>query len=133
MFERVQKEVEKARPMSCLRHKAADDKQEGYPTVQAHRQWVKIDLSDIRDIEGWKEYVKIFTETEKIITLESLNNLENTLPAAHFLRVHKSFIIAKDRVQRMDADELLLAGNARVPVARARKREVTEVLFKGVE
>lgn len=132
-FERFQQSLEKARALLGLRHDAAVDKPEGYLTVKADRQWVKIALADIRYIEGWKEYVKIFTETEKIITLESLNNLENTLPAAHFLRVHKSFIIAKDRVQRMDADELLLAGNTRVPVARARKREVTEVLFKGAE
>lgn len=130
-FERFQQALEKARTLLQLRHTAAGDKPDGYLTVKADRQWVKIALADIRYIEGWKEYVKIFTETGKVITLESLNNLENTLPAAHFLRVHKSFIIAKDRVNRMDGDDLLLAGDTRVPVARARKREVTEVLFKG--
>lgn len=103
----------------------------GYLTVKADRQWVKIALADIRYIEGWKEYVKIFTGSGKIVTLESLNNLEQTLPAGYFLRVHKSFIVAKKQVQRMDGDALVLTGvDARIPVARARKREVIEVLFK---
>lgn len=128
-FERFTHAVEKARAMFRLRDAAAAGKPGGHLSVKAERQWVKIALADIRYIEGWKEYVKIFTENEKIITLESLNNLENTLPAEHFLRVHKSFIIAKDRVRRLDGDALVLDGEARIRVARARKRAVTEALF----
>ncbi len=75
-------------------------------------------------------YVKIFVENEKVVTLESLNNLEATLPAEHFLRVHKSFIVAKNRVQKMDGEALVLIGNVRIPVARARKKEVVDILFK---
>lgn len=129
-FERFQQALEKARTMLGLLWGETADKPEGYLTVKADRQWVKIAFSDIRYVEGWKEYVKIFTEREKVITLESLNHLESTLPATHFLRIHKSFIIAKDRVHRMDGDELVLAGEIRVPVARARKREVTDMLFR---
>lgn len=129
-FERFTHSIEKA--LVLLRQKAAGavEQAEGYLTVKADRQWVKIPIADIRYIEGWKEYVKIFVEKEKIITLESLSNLENTLPAEHFLRVHKSFIVAKNRVQKLDGEMLLLAGNARIPVARARKKEVVETLFK---
>ena len=53
------------------------------------------------------------------------------MPAEHFLRVHKSFIVAQNRVLQMDGDALVLSGETRVPVARARKKEVTETLFKG--
>ena len=130
-FERFQQAVEKARALLRQRDAASADKPDGCLTVKADRQWVKIAFADIRYIEGWKEYVKIFTENEKVVTLESLNNLENTLPAEHFLRVHKSFIVAKSRVQKMDGDALVLSGDARVPVARARKKEVVETLFKG--
>lgn len=126
-YERFTQAVNKAKDALGRRKPAEPD---GYLTVKADRQWVKIAMADIRYIEGWKEYVKIFTGTGKIVTLESLNNLENTLPASHFLRVHKSFIIAKNMVERMESDELVLAGAVRVPVARARKREVIETLFR---
>jgi len=129
-FERFTQAVNKAKAMLESSQKGAGSAT-GQLTVKADRRWVKIPFGEICYIEGWKEYVKIFTDHEKVVTLESLNNLEATLPAQHFLRVHKSFIVAKDRVQQMDGDELVLIGHARVPVARARKREVMEALFGG--
>jgi len=102
----------------------------GHLTVKSDRKWIKITLQDIRYIEGWKEYVKIFTRHEKIITLEGMNNLETMLPAEHFLRVHKSYIVAQSAILRMEGSELVLTGNVKIPVARARKKEVTEILFK---
>jgi len=128
-FARFEQSIQKARDQIRLREAGTSNMPEGNLVVKADRKWVKIPFGEIRYVEGWKEYVKIFTDTEKIVTLESLNNLEKTLPATHFLRVHKSFIVAKDRVQKMDGEDLLL-GPARIPVARARKKEVVEVLFK---
>ncbi len=130
-FERFTHAVEKAFVLLRQREAIASSQPDGHLTVKADRQWVKIPIADIRYIEGWKEYVKIFVENEKVVTLESLNNLEATLPAEHFLRVHKSFIVAKNRVQKMDGEALVLIGNARVPVARARKKEVVAELFGG--
>ncbi len=130
-FERFRHAVEKAFVLLRQREAIASSQPDGHLTVKADRQWVKIPIADIRYIEGWKEYVKIFVENEKVVTLESLNNLEATLPAEHFLRVHKSFIVAKNRVQKMDGEALVLIGNARVPVARARKKEVVAELFGG--
>lgn len=127
-FERFTHAVEKAKNALGLRQLEMGIT--GHLTVKADRQWVKIAFANIRYIEGWKEYVKIFTDNEKVVTLESLNNLESTLPAGHFLRVHKSFIVANNRVQKMDGDELVLTSETRIPVARARKKEVVEVLFR---
>ena len=127
-FERFTQAVNKA---LAVLGRQAPPALEGHLTVKADRQWIKVALSDIRYIEGWKEYVKIYTDGEKIITLESLNNLENTLPAGFFLRVHKSFIVSTGKVERLDGEDLVLSGAARVPVARARKKEVVGVLFGG--
>ena len=125
-FERFEHAVQKAREILSLRRAPAGPA--GHLTVKADRKWIKIPLDEIQYIEGWKEYVKIFTVQDKIITLERLNNLEKMLPPAYFLRVHKSYIVCRDRVQQLDGDELLI-GQARIPVARARKRAVVEALF----
>ena len=130
-FERFSHAVEKAMVLLRQRADGATSQPDGYLTVKADRQWVKIPVAEISYIEGWKEYVKIYVENEKIVTLESLNNLESTLPPEHFLRVHKSFIVAKNRVQKMDGESLVLIGETRVPVARARKKEVVAALFGG--
>ena len=128
-FERFTQAVDKALTLLRQQQSGLTGKPEGFLTVKADRKWVKIAFADIRYIEGWKEYVKIFTGTEKVITLESLNNLENLLPDTHFLRVHKSFIVAKDRVQKLDGEVLILENGTRIPVARARKKEVLTDLF----
>lgn len=128
-FERFTHAVEKAMVLLRQRENNNSTQPDGHLTVKADRQWVKIPIAEIRYIEGWKEYVKIYVDNEKVVTLESLNNLESTLPAEHFIRVHKSFIVAKNRVQKMDGEMLVLTGNARIPVARARKKEVVAELF----
>lgn len=128
-FERFNQALEKARALLRQRRPETPGKPEGSLQIKVDRRFVKLDFSEIRYVEGWKEYVKIFTATDKFITLESLNKLENTLPAEHFIRVHKSFIVAKDQVRQMDGDDLILAGDVRVPVARARKQQVKASLF----
>ena len=55
---------------------------------------VKVNFSDILYIEGLKDYVCIYTPDQKIVTLQTMKSLENTLPAEKFIRVHNSFIIA---------------------------------------
>lgn len=125
-FERFEHAVQKARDILSLRR--APDSPAGSLTVKADRKWIKIPYDEIQYIEGWKEYVKIFTDRNKVITLERLNNLEKILPPAHFIRVHKSYIVSRGRVQQLDGDALLI-GQARIPVARSRKRAVVEALF----
>lgn len=131
-FERFRHAVAKAREMMLTRQgnpAAAAARPEGFLQIKADRRHIKIPLEEILYVEGWKEYVKIFTEKERFVTLESLSRLEAVLPAAHFLRVHKSFIVARARALRLEGDELLL-GQARIPVARARKKAVVEALFE---
>lgn len=128
-YERFCHAVDKARVILAQRLKDAPEAPQGTLVVKADRNWVKIPYADIRYIEGWKEYVKIFAGKDKVVTLESLNNLESTLPAGHFLRVHKSYIVAVNQVSKLDADDLVLLDGTRVPVARARKKEVVAALF----
>jgi DNA-binding LytR/AlgR family response regulator len=128
-YERFEQAVHKARQWLHAKSGQIDEALEGALVIKADRKWIKIPFSDILYVEGWKEYVKIYTTTEKIITLERLNHLESTLPSSHFMRVHKSFIVAQHRVQKMDGDDLIL-GAARIPVARARKKEVIDAFFK---
>lgn len=62
--------------------------------VKSEGKLVKVRYDDILYIEGLKEYVSIYTsDKQRIITLQSIKNLENTLPSTQFMRIHKSYII----------------------------------------
>ena len=124
-FERFERALAKAREV--LQHRKNADHPSGHLMVRADRRLVKVPYRSIRYIEGWKEYLKIHTESTVIITLESLSKLEQELPETHFLRVHKSFIVGTMYVDQLEGDHLHI-GADRIPVARARKQQVKSQL-----
>jgi DNA-binding LytR/AlgR family response regulator len=124
-YERFLQAVQKAK--TALHTQPAEA--EGSLSIKADRQWHRIPYADILYIEGWKEYVKIYTPFQKIITLAGLTKLEEELPSSFFLRVHKSYIVGKQHVRGFDGEALTI-GEVKVPVARARKKAVEEALFK---
>lgn len=78
----------------------ADDQ---YLFLKVEYQWVRIALDEILYIEALKDYVKVHLKnTEKgMLSLISLKDLEEKLPAKNFMRVHRSFIIALDKITAM--------------------------------
>lgn len=68
----------------------------------------KIDLADILYIESLRDYIAIHTEKEKIMSLESLRNMEETLPANNFIRIHKSYIINKNKIEFLERGKVVI-------------------------
>jgi DNA-binding LytR/AlgR family response regulator len=95
--------------------------------VRADGRMVKIMLADILFVEGWKQYVKIYTTQKHVLTLESMKNMEENLPAGNFIRVHKSYIAAVSKVDSSATDELQLAGY-KIPVGKTYRDAVKRLL-----
>ncbi|MBL7813583.1 MAG: response regulator transcription factor [Saprospiraceae bacterium] len=90
----------------------------------------KIFFNDIQYVEGLKEYVKVVCSSRSYVILESMKNLEdNLLPSTDFMRVHKSYIVAKKRVQTLEGNQLDVGGKIKIPISRERKDEVVKTLF----
>ncbi|HMP87448.1 MAG TPA: LytTR family DNA-binding domain-containing protein [Lacibacter sp.] len=70
---------------------------------------MRINLSEILYIEGSRNYVKIVTETRPLLVLITLKRMENLLPPAQFVRVHKSYIVSLNHVLAFDSDEVDVA------------------------
>ncbi len=99
---------------------AADAFEQAYHFFRVDREQQKVWLRDILYIEGLGDYVKVFTPAGPIVTYERLSYLEEKLPEEHFLRVHKSYIIAIDKVQSFSGSVVKIAGK-RIPVGRMFK------------
>ncbi len=129
-FQATQKAIEviyykKSADTVSVTEKALPDQ---FVSIKADGKIYKIALSEILYIEGLKEYVKIVTETKTYITLETFKNLEMILPSPQFLRVHKSFMVAKEKVRAMDGN-LLEVGKTTIPISRERKEELVQLIF----
>ncbi|MCP4442164.1 MAG: response regulator transcription factor [Aureispira sp.] len=89
----------------------------------------KVYFNDIIYIEGLREYVRIVCEGgKKFVILESLKKLENSLPEGKFLRVHKSYIVAKEKVGALDGN-MLEIGKERLPISRGKRDWIIEQIF----
>jgi DNA-binding LytR/AlgR family response regulator len=83
--------------------------------VKTEHKIQKIELDDILYIEGLKDYISIFTKTERVITLQNMKKMEETLPRGEFIRVHKSYIIAVDKIESIERSRISIGGKT-IPV-----------------
>ena len=97
--------------------------------LRAERKMVKILFNDILFIESLKDYIKIVTINKTIITRQSISSLEEMLPKNDFLRIHRSFIVALNRVDAFCGDTVFVAKNE-LPIGRLFKHEANKQLNK---
>ena len=89
-----------------------------YLFLKVEYQLVRIAYKDILYIEGLKDYVKVYRQTEPekpLLSLTSLKALEDKLPPNQFMRVHRSFIVALDRINAVTRNSVQI-GSAMIPV-----------------
>ena len=88
---------------------------------------VKIYLDEILYIESLREYVRITAQGNTIMTKFPLNELEDLFASNHFIRVHRSFIVSKERITAFSATEVEING-IQIPIGRTYKEFVLSVL-----
>ena len=93
--------------------------------VKSEYKQVKIDLNDVLYIEGLKDYVKIWLKNlpKPILTIMSLKSLESQLPPAKFMRVHRSYIIAFDKIKVVERGQVLMHNDVHVKIADQYKEK----------
>jgi two-component system, LytTR family, response regulator len=89
----------------------------------------KINVNDILYIQGMKDYQMIVTNHEKIMTLQSFHEIENVLPAPAFVRIHKSYIIALNKIESIERNRIKIAGQL-LPIGDTYKDQFYDILHK---
>ena len=81
-------------------------------------------FDDIDYVESLRNYAAFYRGTEKTMALFSMKELEETLPASKFVRVHKSFLVAIKKIKAMEGGEIVIKStNARIPLSPNYKEE----------
>ncbi len=97
--------------------------------LRADRKMVKILFCDILYVESLKDYLKIVTVNKTIITRHSISSLEEMLPKKSFLRIHRSYIVALDKIDSFNGETIDIAKNE-LPIGRLFKHDVSNQLGK---
>jgi DNA-binding LytR/AlgR family response regulator len=131
-FERFLKAVNKVMNVSLANHNIGQKETSPPPNGQfiyfrADRKMYKVALDDIVYVESMKDYIKVVTKEKTIITKQSLSSLEESLPPELFVRIHRSYIVAINKIHSYTS-ELVAIGKEELPVSRMYKYEVDKVL-----
>jgi DNA-binding LytR/AlgR family response regulator len=118
-FDRFLKATQKAVARSVARvgeppATAAAGNREEFLFVRTEGMLQKVRLADICYVEGEKNYVSIHTDEYRVTTLLNMKDLEEQLPKDRFIRVHKSFIVAVDKITAIDKEHILVSKSSRI-------------------
>lgn len=99
--------------------------QQGRPAIyfNVNKKKVKLFLDEILYIESLKEYIRIFTKNKTILTRFALGEIETLLAENNFLRIHRSFVVARDKIEAFSATDVEVGGK-QLPIGRSYKDAV---------
>lgn len=131
-FDRFLKAVNKAYQQTAIRNMqerstGEPEKKDSFVYFRADRKMIKVMLSHILYIESMKDYVKVVTDNETIITKQSISSVEAMLPEQKFIRTHRSYIVSVAAIHSFTS-ELINVGKAEIPIGKLYRQQVLKTL-----
>lgn len=126
-FERFLKAVNKA--LEKLNTQHSDENKAAYIFLKADKKIHKIDLDSIHFIEAIGDYMKVVTDSGQLIINETMKKLQEELPAKSFIRVHKSFIISRNRIKYIEGNYVQVEDKS-IPIGATYRNDVLANLDK---
>lgn len=97
--------------------KKSEDYDKLFIFLKVDKKLVKIKFKEILFIESLKDYIKVHTETNNFVVHKSLTSISDELPKEKFLRVHRSYTIALDKVSTLEGNSVEI-NTKRIPIGR---------------
>ena len=129
-FQRFTKAISKVMEQFALKlNVTSSSENSSFMFIKTEYRLERVDFESILFIEGMKDYLRIVCTTRKIMTLQSFAQIEKMLPSRGFCRVHKSFIVAIDKIESIERGVIKIGGQ-RIPVSNTYKDDFFN-LIKG--
>jgi DNA-binding LytR/AlgR family response regulator len=95
--------------------------------IKSNLKKLKIYTNKIKWIEAYGDYVKVVTEEDRNLVLSTMKSFEKDLSKEKFIRVHKSYIINIDKVERFNS-KFAEIGVTKIPLSRNKKEDLIKAL-----
>ncbi len=103
-----------------------------YFFVKANRKIVKVVFADLLFVESYGEYVKLYTTDDVLLALQTTSVMEQKLPEAHFVRIHRSHIINLNHINEVDGNQVTLGRHTLTISKRMRDAFMQKLQQKGM-
>ncbi len=120
----------KAMKWADLRRRADEnDNRRKYMIVKSEYKLVQIPMESIIYVEGLKDYIKIYLDNEAspVMTLMNMKTVESYLPAADFMRVHRSYIVNIKKIKVIERNHIIIGGRS-IPVSESYRKAFGEYI-----
>lgn len=97
--------------------------------IKAEYSVIRVKLDDILYIEGLKDYIKIYTSRKLLLTKTTIKNFLDKLPGNFFIRVHKSYIVSIDKIDKIENRRILI-GNQSIPIGESFRTSFFDFINK---
>ncbi|TDO24844.1 LytR/AlgR family response regulator transcription factor [Pedobacter duraquae] len=94
---------------------------------ESKNKFLKVNYEDILYVEGLKNYISVYTSDQRLVTYQSLRDLETQLPQPPFYRVHKSYIVALDKIRMVDGNTIYIAEQS-IPIGETYRDEFFKLI-----
>ena len=102
-----------------------NDNTDEFLFIKSDRRNYKINISEIKFIEGLKDYVVIYSQNQKLITAMNLKSMHQKLPLDQFFRVSKSYLVNKDYIDSFDNQNIYI-GETEIPLGTVYRKDFIE-------
>ncbi|AXG74317.1 DNA-binding response regulator [Flavobacterium arcticum] len=126
--DRFNKAAQKAIELHQMKKETPEEEGE-FIFVKSNLKNLKIYIGRIKWVEAFGDYIKIITEDGTHLVLSTMKAFEAELPEDKFLRVHKSFIVNIDRVERFNS-RFAEIGSTQIPLSRNKKDNLANAVNK---
>jgi len=128
-FERFLQAVQKVDVQDRIGDRAeeAKNKQRPFRFFRVNKRNVKVFLDEIQYVESLKEYVRIYTAKDRLITKFQVGELEAELKDPNLIRIHRSFLVAKDKIEAYSSSTIEINDQS-LPIGRTYREEVLKIL-----
>ena len=95
--------------------------------IKSNLKKIKIFTSKIKWIEAFGDYIKVVTDDSSNLVLSTMKSFENDLPQDKFIRVHKSFIVNLNKIDKFNS-KFIEIGATKIPLSRTKKEELQKAI-----
>jgi two-component system, LytTR family, response regulator len=124
--ERFNVAIKRALSLHQLRRDSLDEEPE-HIFIKSNLKKLKIYTSKIKWVEAYGDYIKVITDTDVHMVLTTMKLFETDLPRDRFIRVHKSFIVNIDKIERFNSKYAEI-GPTKIPLSRHKKEMLEKAL-----
>ncbi|WP_439488881.1 LytR/AlgR family response regulator transcription factor [Algoriphagus sp.] len=121
-------DMHKSEPILNPPDTVSDQRQKRQVFLKSGTKQVMVELDSITHIKGLKDYSIVYTTEDQIIVKGSLKNAEYLLSAKKLIRVHKSYLVALDRIRTIQGNHIILDTQS-IPIGRFYKKELYKLLM----